>query len=166
MSYHLNVVHSFPLLCCSVTKSCLTLCNPMDCSTSLSFTISQSLLKLTSSESMMPSNHLILCCPLLLPSIFPSIRVFSTEPALCIRWPKYWSFHCFGVFHYTAVSQFILALMDNKFQFGAVISNAVKNFLSVYFVTQIFAFLGYMLDRHLRVELTAQTMHTFRHCHV
>ena len=108
------------------------------------------------------------CCRplLLLPSIFPSIRVFSNEPALCIRWPKYWSFHCFGVFHYTAVSQFILALMDNKFQFGAVISNAVKNFLSVYFVTQIFAFLGYMLDRHLRVELTAQTMHTFRHCHV
>ena len=115
MSYHLNVVDSFPLLCCSVAKSCLTLCNPMDCSTSLSFTISQSLLKLTPSESVMPSNHLILCRPLLLPSIFPSIRVFSNESALCIRWPKYWSSHCFGVFHYTAVSQFILALMDNNF---------------------------------------------------
>ena len=115
MSYHLNVVHSFPLLCCSVTKSCLTLCNPMDCSTSLSFTISQSLLKLTSTESVRPSNHLILCRPLLLPSIFPSIRVFSDESALCIKWPKYWSSHCFGVLHYTAVSQFILALMDNKF---------------------------------------------------
>ena len=43
-------------------------------------------------ESVMPSNHLILCCPLLLPSIFPSIRVFSKESVLCIRWPKYWSF--------------------------------------------------------------------------
>ena len=58
---------------------------------SLSFTISQSLLKLMSMESVMPSNHLILCCPLLLPSIFLSIRVFSNESALCIRWPKYWS---------------------------------------------------------------------------
>ena len=60
---------------------------------SLSFTISRSLLKLMSIESLMPSNHLILCRPLLLlPSIFPSIRVFSSESALHIRWPKYWSF--------------------------------------------------------------------------
>ena len=60
---------------------------------SLSFTISWSLLKLMSIESMMPFNHLILCCCLLLlPSIFSSIRVFSNESALCIRWPKYWSF--------------------------------------------------------------------------
>ena len=59
---------------------------------SLFFTISQSLLKLVSIELMMPSNHLILCYPLLLPSIFPSIRVFSNESALGIRWPKYWSF--------------------------------------------------------------------------
>ena len=60
---------------------------------SLSFTIFQSLLKLMSIDSVMPSNHLILCCPLLLlPSIFPSIRVFSNESALRIRWPKYWSF--------------------------------------------------------------------------
>ena len=59
----------------------------------LSITSSQSLLKLMSIESVMPSNHLILCHPLLLlPSIFPSIRVFSTESALHIRWPKYWSF--------------------------------------------------------------------------
>ena len=63
------------------------------CQASLSFTISWSLLKLTSIESVMPSNHLVLCCPLfLLPSIFPSIRVFSNDSALCIRWPKYWSF--------------------------------------------------------------------------
>ena len=60
---------------------------------SLSFTISQSLLKLLPIESAMPSNHLILRCPLLfLPSIFPSIRVFSEESALHIRWPKYWSY--------------------------------------------------------------------------
>ena len=60
---------------------------------SLSITISQSLLKFMSIESVMPSNHLILCHPLLLlPSIFPSIRVFYNELALCIRWPKYWSF--------------------------------------------------------------------------
>ena len=59
----------------------------------LSFTISQSLLKLTSIELVMPSNHLILCRPLLLlPSTFPSIRVFSNESVLHIRWPKYWSF--------------------------------------------------------------------------
>ena len=59
----------------------------------LSFTIAQSLLKLTSIESVMPSNHLILCCPLLLPlSIFPSIRVFSNESVLHIRYSKYWSF--------------------------------------------------------------------------
>ena len=60
---------------------------------SLSITNSWSLPKLSSIESVMPSKHLILCCPLLLlPSIFPSIRVFSNELALCIRWPKYWSF--------------------------------------------------------------------------
>ena len=60
---------------------------------SLSITNAQSLLKLISTEPVMPSNHLILCWPvLLLPSIFPSIRVFSSESVLCIRWPKYWSF--------------------------------------------------------------------------
>ena len=62
------------------------------CQASLSFIISWSLLTLMSVESLMPSNDLILCCPLLLlPSIFPSIRVFSNESVLCIRWPKYWS---------------------------------------------------------------------------
>ena len=61
--------------------------------TSLSITSSQSLVKLMSIESVMPFNHLILCYPLLfLPSIFPSIRVFSNESALHIRWPKYWNF--------------------------------------------------------------------------
>ena len=81
--------------CCSVIQSCPTLCDPKDCSTPcLPVTTSQSLLKLMSVESVMPSNHLILCRPLLvLPSIFPSIRVFSNESALHIRCPlKYWSF--------------------------------------------------------------------------
>ena len=84
-----------PLLCCcSVAKSCLTLCDPMDCST-LGFPVHHQLseFKPVSTESVMLSNHLILCCPLLLPpSIFPSIRVFSNESGLRIRWPKYWSF--------------------------------------------------------------------------
>ena len=62
------------------------------CQASLSVTISQSLVKFMTIESVMPTNHLILCCPLLLPSIFPSIRVLSNESALCIRWPEYWSF--------------------------------------------------------------------------
>ena len=63
------------------------------CQTSPSITNSQSLLKRMSIESVMPSNHLILCCPLfLLPSVFPSIRVFPKESAFHIRWPKYWSF--------------------------------------------------------------------------
>ena len=62
------------------------------CQASLSITDSRSLLKLMSVESVMPSNHLILCGPLLPPLIFPSIRVFSNESVFCIRWPKYWSF--------------------------------------------------------------------------
>ena len=63
---------------------------------SLSIAVSQSLLKLMSIVSVIPSNHLVLCQPLLLPSIFPSIRAFSNESALLIRWPKYWSF-CFSI---------------------------------------------------------------------
>ena len=78
--------------CCSVTQSCPTLATPwtIACQASLSFTISRSLLKLMSIQSMMPSNRLILCHPLLfLPSIFPSTRVFSNESVICIRQPKY-----------------------------------------------------------------------------
>ena len=81
--------------CCSVAQSCPTLCDPMDCSTPgfLSFTISWILLKLMSIESVMSSNHIILCHPLLLlSSIFPSIRIFSHELAIHIRWSNYWSF--------------------------------------------------------------------------
>ena len=79
----------------SVAQLCPTLCYPWTAArqASLSFTILQSFLKLKSMESLMPSNRLVLCHPLLpLPSIFPSIRVSSNESALCIKWPKYWSF--------------------------------------------------------------------------
>ena len=80
----------------SVAQSRLTLCDPMDCSTPglpVHHQL-QSSLKLMSIESVMPSSHLILCRPLLLlPSIFPSIRFFSNESALCIRRPNYWSFN-------------------------------------------------------------------------
>ena len=86
-----SVLYKKYIYCCSVTKSCLTLCDSMDCNTpgSLSFAISHSLLKFICLEPV-PSNHLILCCLLLLlPLIFPSIRVFSNVSTLCIRWPKY-----------------------------------------------------------------------------
>ena len=80
----------------SVPQSYLTLCDPvnrMQCHTSLSIANSRSSLKLMSIESVMSSNHLILCCPLLfLSSIFPSIRVFSNKSVFCIWRPKYWSF--------------------------------------------------------------------------
>ena len=91
-----KLLGSFPQSVSQFSRSvCPTLCDPMNHSTpgSLSITNFWSLPKLTSIESVMPSNHLILCRPLLLlPSIFPSIRAFSNESVLRIRWPKYWSF--------------------------------------------------------------------------
>ena len=79
----------------------------------LSFTISLSLLKLTSIESIMPSNHLILCLPLLLlPSVFPNIRVFSSEFALRIRWPKYWSFSISPSSEYSGLIFFRMDWLD------------------------------------------------------
>ena len=83
------------ILFISVTQSCPILCDPWTaaCQASLFIMTSWSFLKLMSTESLMPSNHLILCHPpLLLPSIFSNIRVFSNELALHIRWPKHWSF--------------------------------------------------------------------------
>jgi len=78
----------------SVTLLCPTLCDPVNCTrqASLSITNSRSSLRLTCIKSVMPSSHLILCHPLLLPPIPPSIRVFSNESALRMRWPQYWSF--------------------------------------------------------------------------
>ena len=102
------------ICCCSVTHSCPTLYHPWTaaCQASLSFSISQSLLKLMSIESMMPSNHPILCYPLLIPSIFPSIRVFSSESALHIRWPEYWSFSICPSNEYSGLVSFRVDLFD------------------------------------------------------
>ena len=89
------IVYQFTCCCCSIAKSCPILCDPMDGSTP-DFPVLQylrELIKFMCIESVMPPNQLILCHPLLvLPSIFSSIRVFSNESALRIRWPKYWSF--------------------------------------------------------------------------
>ena len=101
-SLGLNIIY------CSLAQSCPTLCDPMDCSTpGFSFTISQSLLKLMSIESVMPSNHLVLCCPLfLLPSIFPN------ESALPIRWLNYWSFSISPSNEYSGLISFRIGWFD------------------------------------------------------
>ena len=98
----------------SVAQSCLTLRDPMTTArqASLSITNYWSSPKPMSIELVMPSKHLILCCPLLLlPSIFPSIRVFSSESALHIRWPKYWNFS-FNTSPYNEHSRLISLRMD------------------------------------------------------
>ena len=105
VSFYLNYIFQFS----SVAQSCSTVYDPMDGSTpaSLSITNPWSLLKLMSIELVMPSNHLILCRHLLLlPSIFPSIRVFSNESALHIRWPKYWSFSISSSNEYSGLLSF------------------------------------------------------------
>ncbi|XP_061285662.1 EF-hand calcium-binding domain-containing protein 11 isoform X1 [Bos javanicus] len=103
------------LCCCSVAQSCPTLCNPVDCSTP-GFRVLHYLLelvKLMPIESVMPSNHLILSCPLLLlPSIFPSIRVFSNEPSLHVRWPEYWSFSISPSNEYSGLISFRMDWLD------------------------------------------------------
>ena len=90
----LSVLH-LTLVCCSVAKSCPTVCDPMGYSTS-GFPVPHHLLEFAQVHVhciMMPSSHVFLFHPLLLlPSVFPSIRIFSNESSLCIRWPKYWSF--------------------------------------------------------------------------
>ena len=96
----------------SVMSDCLWL-RGQACQASLSFTISQSLLTLMSTESLIPSKHLILCCPLLLlPSIFPSIKIFSNELALHIRWPKYWSFSISPSNEYSGLISFRIDWLD------------------------------------------------------
>ena len=96
---------------------------------SLSFTVSQSLLK--SIDSVMPSNHLILCCPLLLlPLIFPSIRIFSNESVLHIRWPKYWSFS-------TSPSKEYSGLISYRKSLTGLISLLFKGLSRVYSSTTV-----------------------------
>ena len=118
----------------SVTQSCLTLCDPWTaaCQASLSFINSWRLLKLMSIELMMSSNHLILCHPLLLPpSIFPSIRVFSNESVLHIRWPKYWSFS-FNISpsnEYSGLISFSMDWLDLCAVQGTLKNSSVLSFL-------------------------------------
>ena len=109
-----HMLYFFLLCYCSSTKLCLTLFHPMNWSTP-GFPVLhyfQSLHKLMSIESVMPSNHLILCCPLLLlPSVFPSIRVLSNESVLPIRWSKYWSFS-FSISPSNECSRLISFMLD------------------------------------------------------
>ena len=105
------------------------------CQASLSSTISQSLLKLMSIESVMPSSHLILCHPLLLPpSIFPSIRVFSNESVLCIKWPKYWrfSFSISPSNEYSGLISFRIAWLDLLAVQGTLESSPTPQFTSIH----------------------------------
>ena len=106
---------------------------------SLSITNSWSLLKLMSIESVMPSNHLILCCPLLLPSIFPSIRVFSNESALRIRWPKYWcfSFSISSSNEYSGLISFRIDWFDHLTVQGTLKSLLQRYSLKASFLRQI-----------------------------
>ena len=140
--------------CCLVTKSCLTLCDPMNCSTP--GIVSRNFLKLMSIKSVMPSNHLILCCfLLLLLSIFPSIRRkipishFSNEKrtlALAIRWPKYWSFS-FSISPSTEYSGLISFRIDwfDPFAVQGTLRSLLQNYNSkasnlrhsVFFMVQI-----------------------------
>ena len=109
---------------------------------SLSFTISQSLLRLMSIESVMPSNHLILCCPLLLlPSIFPSIRVFSSESALHIRWPKYWSFSISPSDEYSGLISFRMDWFDLLAVYGTLKSLLQHQRLKSQFRLMLYCFL-------------------------
>ena len=99
---------------------------------SLSLTISQSLLKLMSIESVMPSSHLILCCPLLLPpSVFPSIRVFCKESVLTIRWPKNWSFSVSPSNEYSGLISFRMDWLDLLVVQGTQESSPTPQFKSI-----------------------------------
>ena len=110
----------------SVARSCLNPCGPMECSTPV-FPVhhqSQSLLKLMSIELVMPSNHLILCHPLLLlPSFFPSIRVFSDESVLHIRQPKNWSF----IFSISPSNEYSVLICFRMDCFGLVVQGTLKS---------------------------------------
>ena len=106
---------SSPVQFSSVTQLCPTLCDPMKRSTP-GLPVHHQLpasTKPMSIKSVMPSNHLILCRPLLLPSIFPSIRVFSNKPALHIRWPKYWSFSISPANEYPGLISFRIDWLDH-----------------------------------------------------
>ena len=128
-----------------VPKSCLTLCNPMDCSTP-GFPVPYylpELLKLMSIKSLMPSSHLILCCPLfLLPLVFPSIRVFSNESSLHITWPKYWSFSISSSNGYSRLISFRMDWFDLAVQ--GTLKSLLQHHNSKVSVLQCSAFFNFM----------------------
>ena len=130
--YYINLYHSVQLGSVAHVQLFATPWTAA-CQASLSITNSQSLLKLMSTESVMPSNHLILSCPLLLPSIFPSIRVFSSESMLRIRWPKYWSFS-FSISpsnEYSGLISFSMDWLDLLAVQGTLESSSTPQFKSI-----------------------------------
>ena len=116
----------------------------------VSFTISRSLLKFMSIVSVMPSNHLILCCSLLLlPSIFPSIRVFSNESALRIRWPEYWSFSISPSSEYSGLISFWIDWFDLL-----AVQGTLKSFLQHHnSEASIFRFSAFFMVHFMRVHI-------------
>ena len=98
------------------------------CQAPLCFIVSLNFVKLMSIESVMPSNHFILCRPFRLPSIFPSIRVFSNELALCIRWPEYWSFS-FSISPSNVFTGLILFRIDWFDLLAVILQGILKSFL-------------------------------------
>ena len=151
----------------SVIQSCPALCDSMDCSfpmdqASLSIINFQSLLKPMSIELVMPSNHLTLCCPLLLlPSVFPSIRGFSNESLLPIRWPKYWSFS-FSISPSNEYSELITFRID---WFDLAVQGILKSLLQHYSskasILQHSAFFMVQLSYPYLITGKALTMLTF-----
>ena len=135
-----NVVTVLFHCCCSVAQLCLLFVTLWTAAHwgLLTFTISWNVLKLVSVELVMPSSHLILCCPLLLPSVFPSIRVFSNESAVLIRWPKYWSFSISSSSVYSELISFRIDWFDLAVQWTLKIllqyhSSKTLTFLIVWF---------------------------------
>ena len=143
---------------CSAAQSCPTLCDPMDCSTP-GFPVLHYLPKVAQtlfSESVMLPNYLILCCPLLLlPSIFPIIRVFSNELALHIRWPKYWSFSPFS--GYLGLISFRIDWFD-IFAVQETLTSLFQHHNLKALVLQCSAF---FMVQHLHLYLTTGKNHNF-----
>ena len=137
---------------------------------SLSITNSLSLLKFMSIESVMPSNHLILCCPLLLqPSIFPSIRVFSNESVLCIKWPKNWSFNIIASNGYSGLISFRIDSFD-LLQVQGTLKSLLQHHNLKTSILQHSAFFTVLLSHPYRTtgKTIALTIQTFvcivKHC--
>ena len=130
---------------------------------SLSITNSQSLLRLISIESVMPSNHLILCHLLLLPSIFPSIRVFSNELALSIRWPKYWSFSFSGSpwNEYSGLISFRTDWFDDLAVQGTLKSSPAPQFKSINFSVLSLLYGPTLMSLHDNWKNHSLTIQTF-----